>query len=1304
MLALSMTGTGMLTLPGSNTYTGPTNLSAGTLAVNGSLASASTVGVGNNATLAGAGTIGGNTTVTGNGAIYLSGGTIGGTLAATGGNWNGAGTVVGLVTASSNRFTIGSGANLTAVAGLSVSGGTLAGAGTLTGSLSYTSPATSNFPGNVAGSGAAVTLGSGAGVLVLGGSNTYTGATNANAGTLIVNGTHSGGGAYTIASLATLGGTGTISGANTVTLNAGGFVAPGAAAGNNNVGTLTLPNFATSGGGTVNFDLAFATTAGNGANDLVAVTGNLSLGGTTNIAVNLYNTTVLSNGNYELFTYGGSLTGNASSLALANSGFLTSRQTYQFDTGTSHAIFLDIIGGPANLTWTGSNAASWDTSSSTANWIDQNSTHNNFVTGDTTNFTTSNSGAVTINAPVAPGSVNVSGSYTFSGPGKITAATALTVQSPAALTIANTNDYTLGTNLQSGSIILGTNNALPVAGTVTMGETGSHGTLDLAGYSQTIGNLAMGAGASGSLGYQQTITASTGSSTLTVNGAGDSIYGGTITDAAPTSGTLGLTVSNGTLDLTSGTLAYTGLPTATYHGATTVNSGVLLAATLPNTSAVVVNGGSLSATSYSSSANLSVAGGAAASIAGGNLSLAGVSNSGSVNFTASSGTISLAGLSGGGTTTFASGASFPTLTAGVVTVAGPAAITNANGGTANLNGTTAAIASLGNATVNLSNSTALTIAAGTQTSGAIIGGGSLASGPGLLTLGANNSGFTGNVAVSGGTLYGTALNAFGSSSSTRTITVGSGATLSFGAAGLFGGHYVTTVPALVVSGTVTNVGNVNNPLNNVTLNGGVLTSTAGVSNTWGRWNVNGTVTLTGNSLITAGGSNGWLTLANGTGNTNTNFDVQSGTLTVATPLLDGRDTPSPYNAHATSLTKLSPGLLVLQASNSYSGGTTISGGTLAIGGSGVLGNGNYTGSFANNSAFVFNSSSNQTFSGAMSGAGTLTQNGPGWLYLSGGGISYSGPTLVNCGRLTIAGMGNLSTSVLTIASGGTLERNNPGANALLFQNVSTAVLQGEGTFLETGASQRYFSWDQGATLKMGQGGLIDVEGGHTILSYGSLLNSSQNQAGLTVNNSGNFDVWDTTNFYIDALNGNGTISRGDGLNTLGGTLTIGVAGGSGSFNGTIRNGTSGGVPSLTKTGGGIQVLSGGSISYTGGTIVSGGTLDLQNATGFASSGINNAATLQFDLGSGTTETYANVITGGGPVVKTGPGTLVLTNTSTYTGVTTINGGTLQLGTGVANQDGALYTSNGGTVADNAALFTTSLGSNGSNTASAAAAA
>ena len=68
---------------------------------------------------------------------------------------------------------------------------------------------------------------------------------------------------------------------------------------------------------------------------------------------------------------------------------------------------------------------------------------------------------------------------------------------------------------------------------------------------------------------------------------------------------------------------------------------------------------------------------------------------------------------------------------------------------------------------------------------------------------------------------------------------------------------------------------------------------------------------------------------------------------------------------------MTSGLASLTGNNTYTGGTTISAGTLAIGGAGVLGGGTYSGTIANGGALVFNTSSNQTLSGAISGNGDL---------------------------------------------------------------------------------------------------------------------------------------------------------------------------------------------------------------------------------------------------------------------------------------------------------------------------------------------
>jgi len=245
---------------------------------------------------------------------------------------------------------------------------------------------------------------------------------------------------------------------------------------------------------------------------------------------------------------------------------------------------------------------------------------------------------------------------------------------------------------------------------------------------------------------------------------------------------------------------------------------------------------------------------------------------------------------------------------------------------------------------------------------------------------------------------------------------------------------------------------------------------------------------------------------------------------------------------------------------------------------------------------------------------------------------------------------------------------------------------------------------------------------------GVVQNSSTSQMNLNAANTsfagnvtvsaGTLGVQNTT-----ALNSNNTVAVASGAtlslqtgtltiaglndSTTGGTVTTTTTntltlGGSGtySFSGVIQNGT--GTQTLTKNGSGTQTLSGAN-TYTGATTVSAGTLQVGNgiagsiastsgvtvASG-ATLGINLAASGAFDrtvANSGTVtangsnaNTISGVISGSGAFTQSGSGTTTLSGNNTYTGATTINAGTLALGSADRIADTSALVLNSGTFA------------------------
>jgi autotransporter-associated beta strand protein len=236
-----------------------------------------------------------------------------------------------------------------------------------------------------------------------------------------------------------------------------------------------------------------------------------------------------------------------------------------------------------------------------------------------------------------------------------------------------------------------------------------------------------------------------------------------------------------------------------------------------------------------------------------------------------------------------------------------------------------------------------------------------------INVGNNGSGHTGNIVAFGALNNGTPANAF---VSTINFTAANGYLMSFGVLGLPGsGGNTTTLNPTTTSLIITNVVNqetsFSGHFDTVTLGG---TSAGNV--------INGVIS----------DSSGYTSVGNG----------------------DTRVTMSGVG-------------WTLSGTNTYHGPTSVTTGTLTIGGAGELGGGNYAGTIAISSGAALNyaSSSSQTLSSFISGAGSLTNAGSGTLILSGPTNTITGPLLVATGELVGVVGGACSNAAVFVASGAT---------------------------------------------------------------------------------------------------------------------------------------------------------------------------------------------------------------------------------------------------------------------------------------------
>lgn len=144
------------------------------------------------------------------------------------------------------------------------------------------------------------------------------------------------------------------------------------------------------------------------------------------------------------------------------------------------------------------------------------------------------------------------------------------------------------------------------------------------------------------------------------------------------------------------------------------------------------------------------------------------------------------------------------------------------------------------------------------------------------------------------------------------------------------------------------------------------------------------------------------------------------------------------------------------------------------------------------------------------------------------------------------------------------------------------------------------------------------------------------------------------------------------------TNTIDAYNHRGTFSGVFSNATSSpGNLVLTATTTGTTTLTGAN-TYTGTTTISGGVLVIGTGGSItSSSAITDNASLIFS--STGPQSYANVISGTGSLIKTATGTLTLTAANTYTGGTAISGGFLALASSGAIGSTGNITFSGGTL-------------------------
>jgi autotransporter-associated beta strand protein len=239
-------------------------------------------------------------------------------------------------------------------------------------------------------------------------------------------------------------------------------------------------------------------------------------------------------------------------------------------------------------------------------------------------------------------------------------------------------------------------------------------------------------------------------------------------------------------------------------------------------------------------------------------------------------------------------------------------------------------------------------------------------------------------------------------------------------------------------------------------------------------------------------------------------------------------------------------------------------------------------------------------------------------------------------------------------------------------NIGVTTLKG-GTMLVGALANGGVPSDIGAASSAGtnlvlNGGALQYTGGAASINRLFTVSTS----GGTIDNEGTGPL---------TLNNSGAVSHSGSLTLSGNTTDTN----------TLASALIGGG-SVTKNGTGTWVLTG-TNAYAGGTVVANGVLQVganggtgSLGGGFGGGGASIAAGATIDFERTGTVTVFGALNGNGAISQNGNGTVILTDNNGFTGGTTINAGTLQVGNGGAS--GSLF-ANGAIVNNSLLVFNTS---------------